>query len=281
MKNLLYIAILTSCAAICSQSVAEVVGEWTFDSGATTAERLAISAVQTGVTIFPLAVNPAVDDFGPEAVPNNDEDGMGFGGTVNGNQVLFWHRANFFNSDGIGTTTWAAPGSDGIDTTSATAPMSFTVTAKSGYDITIESITVESENSGYLIFFQEAGRPAGAESGGVTEVTTALLNSPVIISSGTSKTFTLNWNSGALNKFFIVDAILVNGAVELNGNGPTQWAGFDILNEAGDVDTGNLLGIINVSNGDWVWSYDSAKWIYLPESLVTQAGTWNYVPANQ
>lgn len=281
MKILPAVTVFSACLIISSQLEAETIGQWAFDSGETTAELLASSAVENGVTVSSLVINDAVEDFGPEAVPDSNNDGMGFGTNIQGNQVLFWHRAAFFNNMGVGATTWGAPGFDGIDTSVNTAPMSFTVTAKAGYDVTIESITVESENPGYLFYFQQAGQAAGQEYGGATATTTALLTSSVVIPEGTSKTFTVNWNSGALNAFFNIDAIVLNGTVELSGNGTPRWAGYDILNEAGDVDTGNLLGFINVSNGDWVWSYNLAKWIYLPESLVTQSGTWIYVPANQ
>lgn len=192
---------------------AAIITDWTFTTGTTTPERLTPSNTSTGASVSSLTINSAVQDFGVNAVPSGDNDGMGFGGTGSGNQVIFWHRANFFNSDGVGTTTWGVPGSDGIDTTVSTAPMSFTVSADTGYDVTIDSISVDSENAGYLLFFQEAGQAAGPESGGATAFTTASLNSSVTINSGSSKTFTLNWNSGALNSFFNVNEISLNGSV--------------------------------------------------------------------
>jgi hypothetical protein len=63
------------------------------------------------------------------------------------------------------------------------------------------------------------------------------------------------------------------------GQGLPQWAGFDIVNESGDVDTGTFLGWVNVAQGDWVWSYGLSGWIYLPENIVSEAGAWGYVIA--
>lgn len=207
-----YVLLTAAMLMVCSLG-AQVVTQWTMNSGGTTAERLASSNTAIGAAVTALNINPAVEDFGVGAVPSGDNDGMGFGGTGSGNQVIFWHRADFFNSQGVGTTTWSAPGFDGVDTTVGTAPMSFTVSADAGYDVTIDSISVDSENAGYLLFFQEAGATAGPETGGATAFTTASLNSSVTINSGSSKTFTLNWNSGALDSFYNVDEISLNGSV--------------------------------------------------------------------
>lgn len=231
MKTYKQFIISVSFLMTSSFMFAAIVTEWTFDTGGTTSERLASSNTLTGVSVSSISINSAVQNFGVNAVPSGANDGMGFGGTGSGNQVIFWHRANFFNSQDIGTTTWSAPGFDGIDTTVSTAPMSFTVSAELGYDVTIDSISVDSENSGYLVFFQEAGQAAGAQSGGGTAFTTAALNSPVTVSSGTSKTFTLNWNSGALNSFFNVNEISLNGSVTVVPE-PSTYAllsGFVVL----------------------------------------------------
>lgn len=55
------------------------------------------------------------------------------------------------------------------------------------------------------------------------------------------------------------------------------WAGYTV-EEGGLVYTGAFLGWLNVTNGDWVWSYSLGKYIYLPESYVSGTGVWTYFP---
>ncbi|NDV61874.1 hypothetical protein G0Q06_05375 [Puniceicoccales bacterium CK1056] len=57
----------------------------------------------------------------------------------------------------------------------------------------------------------------------------------------------------------------------------TGWAGYAI-EEDGWVDTGDWLGWINVTSGDFVYVNSSKMYIYLPEALVTDSGAWNYAP---
>lgn len=61
------------------------------------------------------------------------------------------------------------------------------------------------------------------------------------------------------------------------GTGPATWAGYVKDSNEGFVDTGEWLGWINVSGGDWVWVYDLGSYMYLPESLVTSNGAWTYI----
>lgn len=56
------------------------------------------------------------------------------------------------------------------------------------------------------------------------------------------------------------------------------WGGYPLANAAMDVNTGDFLGWINVSHGDFVWSYSMDGWIYCPESSVGEGGAWVYVP---
>lgn len=48
---------------------------------------------------------------------------------------------------------------------------------------------------------------------------------------------------------------------------------------AGNVDTGDFLGWINVRQAPWVWSFSLDGWLFLPEGAVHQAGAWAYVLA--
>ena len=75
-------------------------------------------------------------------------------------------------------------------------------------------------------------------------------------------------------------ASLDNLTITADGGGSgTTWAGYDV-DETGWVDTASWLGWINVSQGDFVWSDAFGKYIYLPEDIVGESGTWSYVPGN-
>ena len=58
--------------------------------------------------------------------------------------------------------------------------------------------------------------------------------------------------------------------------GDPVWAGLPV-DENGNVDTGDVLGWINVSSGNWVWSYNLEAWLYLEEPTDLSAGVWSYV----
>ena len=62
------------------------------------------------------------------------------------------------------------------------------------------------------------------------------------------------------------------------GEGFGSWAGFPIIDAAGNCDTGGFLGWINVNTGDWIWSYSLNTYLYMPESNVGSGGAWGYVP---
>ncbi len=71
---------------------------------------------------------------------------------------------------------------------------------------------------------------------------------------------------------------LTGDVLSLVVNAPAMWAHFPIVNEIGDVDTGGLMGWINVSHGDWVYSYDFGTWVHLPEErVILGLGAWGLV----
>ncbi|NDV62016.1 hypothetical protein G0Q06_06095 [Puniceicoccales bacterium CK1056] len=53
------------------------------------------------------------------------------------------------------------------------------------------------------------------------------------------------------------------------------WAGFEIINGQ-FVDTGSLLGILEISSDPWVYSYTIGKYIFAPQSAVARSGGWFY-----
>lgn len=56
------------------------------------------------------------------------------------------------------------------------------------------------------------------------------------------------------------------------------YGGYEIVNEAGDVNTGSLLGWINVAEKPWIWSYTFLHYLYMPENWMGPAGSWSYMP---
>jgi hypothetical protein len=74
----------------------------------------------------------------------------------------------------------------------------------------------------------------------------------------------------------LAQSVLTPGVYD-SGIGGNTWAGFDVDGE-GWVDTGAWLGFVNVSGGDWIYVFNLGKYVYLPESFVSGAGSWAYVP---
>ena len=67
-------------------------------------------------------------------------------------------------------------------------------------------------------------------------------------------------------------AVIESVAIEFHGV-PTEWAGYPIL-EDGWVDTGAMLGPLNIALSPWIYAEDMLRWIYLPEEYVTPFGAW-------
>lgn len=206
---------MLAMALLASTAHAAVIGEWTFNTGANSTDRLASSSVAVGTTLTGLAINASFDDFGPGVIPSGNNDGFGFGGN-SGEQALFWHRATSGTSSTWGNPSTAA----GVDTTVANSPMSFTVTAGAFTEVTIDSISIDAlpaNTAAYIVHFQEAGAtPANpgvtANGGNSFDITVAANGGPVVIAAGTSKTFTINWNSGSFDSSHVINQINLNGS---------------------------------------------------------------------
>ncbi len=61
------------------------------------------------------------------------------------------------------------------------------------------------------------------------------------------------------------------------GGSGELWANYPV-DVDGNVHASGLLGNLNVSLGDWVWSYGMNAYIYLPEANVLSNGAWVFVP---
>lgn len=219
---------------------AAVLAEWTFNDNSSLANALSSSNVDAGVsTVSGLQMNSSggfgFEFAGLNNVPNSVNDGYGFGG-AGGEQVMFTHRADYFDNAAVGGgpnekpdansyTSWGPGDSGGIPqgTTAGlgdgNAPVSFTVSA-GAQDVRIDSLTttIAALNPGaaLIVGFQEAGAAAGPTvtlNAGSSWTGTSLLASPVVIGAGQTKTFTFNLNSGSLNSNHNIDGFALNGEV--------------------------------------------------------------------
>ena len=205
---------------------AAVIAEWTFDAGANSTDRLASSGVPPGATISGLSFNSSFTDVGPGAVPNDVHDGFGFGGN-RGDQVIFLHRANYFDGSAVPSprptlddyTSWGIGSRQGTGadlSSNGNAAISFTIGADAFTSVTVDSLTIDFTSGGASIWqIQEAGAVEGAQGtlNSGNPLTTVALNAPVVIGAGESKTFTINVNSGALNSLHNIDGLALNGTV--------------------------------------------------------------------
>ena len=220
-----------------SSTNAEVLAEWTFNTGPTSVDRLASGSVAAGSLVSGLMFNQSFTDFGSGAVPNDVHDGFGFGGNL-GDQVIFLHRAEYFDASEVPAprptlddyTSWGLGSSQGTGAdvgTNGNAPIAFTVTADAVSTVTIESITVAFTSGGGIILgFQEAGSTSGATVtlNGANPLLDVPLDAPVVVGPGETKTFTINIDSGALNSLHNIDGISLNGSVEREEHPPlAEW----------------------------------------------------------
>lgn len=58
------------------------------------------------------------------------------------------------------------------------------------------------------------------------------------------------------------------------------WAHFPIHDDGRSVDTGNLLGWIDVDADPWIYCYILEKYLYCPKEWVSHDGSWAWVPGN-
>ncbi|MGB1129788.1 MAG: hypothetical protein ACPG4K_07045 [Haloferula sp.] len=205
---------------------ADVLAEWTFNTGGTSAARLASSNVAAGAHVSGLSFNDSFDDVGPGSIPSSVHDGFGFGGN-SGDEVIFLHRANYFDGSAVPDprptegdyTSWGSGAEQGTGadlSMNGNAPIAFTVTGDAISTVTIDSITVDfTSGAGFIVEFQEAGAAVGSSVtlNGGNPLDDAVLNAPVVIAPGETKTFTININSGALDTGHNIDGFALNGTV--------------------------------------------------------------------
>ena len=202
------------------------IARWTFDTGATSSQRLAASNFSQASPVSGLAFNTSFVDFGPGVTPSGSHDGFGFG-VNSGDNVTTLKRANYFNNSAVPSprptpndySSWGAGAGVGTGANLSAignAPISFTVSADPLAAVTVVSLTVDFTSGSDIIFeFQEAGAPVGAAASlrSSAPLATIPLPTPVEIGPGQTKTFTININSGSLNSSHNIDSIALNGMI--------------------------------------------------------------------
>lgn len=59
---------------------------------------------------------------------------------------------------------------------------------------------------------------------------------------------------------------------------PSAWAGFWQPDSAGDANTHDFIGWVNVREAPFIWLWSMSRYIYLPEEIVTPNGSWMFFP---
>lgn len=204
---------------------ADILGEWNFNSGTTSAQLLASSNLNAGVSGLSALTFNTFDDFGNNKVPNSVHDGIGFGGN-SGELVAFIHRANYFDGSAVPdprpeADDFTSFGTGTLEGTSAAlgngnAPVWFTITA-GAQALRVDSLTISTTtaNAPLIVGFQEAGAAAGntviLNGGNLSD--RALLSSSIVVAAGQTKTFSISLNSGNLNSGHCVNEFVLNGII--------------------------------------------------------------------
>lgn len=91
-------------------------------------------------------------------------------------------------------------------------------------------------------------------------------------------------NSGPVSVFLLDDIYYDPTGFNLDGAdlpdgpiGPVMWGGT-LLDDNGNVDTGDWMGLVHASTEPWVYSYSIDSFVYIPSSHVTDEGAWTYFP---
>lgn len=61
------------------------------------------------------------------------------------------------------------------------------------------------------------------------------------------------------------------------GGGFGKWGPWDVVDAAGNVDTGSWMGWVNTAFKPYIWSYSLSSYMYIDEGSITAGGSWVYV----
>ncbi len=70
----------------------------------------------------------------------------------------------------------------------------------------------------------------------------------------------------------------IEAFIEGEGNGEPEefYAGLPV-DESGNVDTGEFLGVLHVAHEPWVYVFDLARWVYMPDPGEEFSGAWAFL----
>ncbi|MCC5804802.1 MAG: hypothetical protein JJU00_00615 [Opitutales bacterium] len=63
---------------------------------------------------------------------------------------------------------------------------------------------------------------------------------------------------------------------EANGEPDVFYAGM-LVDANGNVDTGDFLGVLHVAHAPWVYVFDLARWVYMPDPGEEFSGAWAFL----
>lgn len=63
--------------------------------------------------------------------------------------------------------------------------------------------------------------------------------------------------------------------IERESTGPATWAGWPI-GEMGVVDTGDWLGMVNVTHSPWIWLYTTESYVFIDPDTLGMDGGWAF-----
>lgn len=66
--------------------------------------------------------------------------------------------------------------------------------------------------------------------------------------------------------------------IEFTTENMNIWNGYPIEEDGVSVDTGVLLGWINIQHDPWIWVYSLDKYIYIPSDGMLDGGSWIWLP---
>lgn len=285
------------CAAIAAAMTsgvanADTLATWSFDGsggpGDSAAQRLAVENATAEIIVSDLDFNDLstdtssdrgffnAQDGGGSVLPwapangvATNYDGIGFGGN-SGEQVMFLHRATFFDGSAVPPkpkasdyTSFGEGGSQGTTAGDGDghAPISFTVENTGTEDVNIIGLKSHMLGPDAFIFgIQEAGAAPGPTttlgSGGTG--TAMLAGSGVVVGAGQTKTFTVSVNSGKLDSKHSVNYFeLISGAPPVVATLEIAQP-MPVVNDA-DIAVTEQDGAFGSSGADALWGNQMAQ----------------------
>ena len=84
----------------------------------------------------------------------------------------------------------------------------------------------------------------------------------------------------SVDNFYVDDIYVDTTGYNLEsplGGGFGSWGPWDIIDEAGNVDTGGWLNFVNIAADPYVYVYNLDQWMYIDEAGISAGGGWSYI----